>query len=194
MKSRSCFHKSATILQTSGLQLAARLPASCYLVFTTAYARYALDGFEVDAVDFLHKPFFYDRFSRAVQKAEQWMVMHSLQQWAESGGGRLLLKADYKNVIVPFHAILYIEAVDNYVHVVQENGAVVQSKIPLHRVEEQLPAEEFVRIHRSFIVARGKVARFSRSEVVLRAQSRHLPVGRKYAAEAVRKLERETEF
>lgn len=70
----------------------------------------------------------------------------------------------------------------------------VQSKIPLHRVEEQLPAEEFVRIHRSFIVARGKVARFSRSEVVLRAQSRHLPVGRKYAAEAVRKLERETEF
>lgn len=54
LKSRSCFHKSATILQTSGLQLAARLPASCYLVFTTAYARYALDGFEVDAVDFLH--------------------------------------------------------------------------------------------------------------------------------------------
>ncbi|MCI7051640.1 MAG: LytTR family DNA-binding domain-containing protein [Bacteroidales bacterium] len=171
------------------MQLAARLPASCYLVFTTAYARYALDGFEVDAVDFLHKPFFYDCFSRAVQKAEQWMVMHSLQQWAESGGGRLLLKADYKNVTVPFHAILYIEAVDNYVRVVQENGAVVQSKIPLHRVEEQLPAEEFVRIHRSFIVAR-----FSRSEVVLRAQSRHLPVGRKYAAEAVRKLERETEF
>lgn len=54
---------------TSGLDLARRIPSTCCLILTTAYARYALDGFEADAVDFLHKPYFYDRFTRAIQKA-----------------------------------------------------------------------------------------------------------------------------
>lgn len=63
---------------TSGIELARQLPQSCCLIFTTAYAHYALEGFEVNAVDFLHKPFFYERFNRAMQRAEQWLRMHDL--------------------------------------------------------------------------------------------------------------------
>lgn len=167
---------------TSGLRLAARLPSTCCLVFTTAYAQYALDGFEANAVDFLHKPFFYDRFCRAMQKARQWLRMRDLLRQAESGDRQLMLKADYKNVAVPLDAILYIESVDNYVKVHQSGGATVLSKIPLHRVESQLPEGEFLRIHRSFIVPRNKVSGFTRTEVSLHALPRPLPVGRKYAA------------
>ena len=136
----------------SGLDLARRLPASCCLIFTTAYAHYALDGFEVNAVDFLHKPYFYERFERALQKAEQWLRMHDLLRASESASRQLFLKADYKNVSVAVDAILYVESIDNYVRVHLADGTSVLSKMPLRSIEELLPSEEFVRRHRSFVV------------------------------------------
>lgn len=164
----------------SGMELARRLPASCCLIFTTAYAQYALEGFEVNAVDFLHKPYFYDRFERAMQKAEQWLRMHELLHMSESADRRLLLKADYKSVPVPIDHILYVESVNNYVKVHLSDGTSVLSKIPLHQLEGQLPPEEFLRIHRSFIVARKRICRFSSTEVILQSGGTRLPVGKKY--------------
>ena len=79
----------------SGIELARELPPACCLVFTTAYAHYALDGFEVDAVDFLHKPYFYERFERAMQKAEEGLRMHDLLRIAEAASRSRVLKADY---------------------------------------------------------------------------------------------------
>ena len=175
---------------TSGLALARELPASCCLIFTTAYAHYALDGFEANAVDFLHKPYFYDRFERALQKAEKWLRMHDLLAVADSSSRRLLLKADYKNVSVAVDTILYIESLDNYVRVHAADGATVASKIPLHTVEEQLPPGEFIRIHRSFVVPKNRVAKFSRTEVVLAGVGKRLPVGKTYAEEVTALLEK----
>ena len=170
---------------TSGLELARRVPSSCCLIFTTAYAHYALDGFEADAVDFLHKPYFYERFDRAMRKAEQRLRMHDLLHVAESAARQLLLKAEYKNVTVAVDTILYIESVDNYVRIHFVDGEALLSKIALRAVEEQLPPGEFLRIHRSFVVARRRVARFSRSEVVLTKSGKSLPVGKKYAEEVM---------
>lgn len=175
---------------TSGIELARRLPPSCCLIFTTAYAHYALDGFEVNAVDFLHKPYFYDRFCRAMQKAEQWLRMHDLLRASESAARQIVLKSEYKNVSIPIDTILYIESVDNYVKVHLADGSSVFSKIPLHGMEEQLPPGEFVRIHRSFVVARNRIARFTRSEVTLTQTGKRLPVGKKYAEEAMAVLGR----
>lgn len=166
---------------TSGIELARKLPSSCCLIFTTAYAHYALEGFEVNAVDFLHKPYFYDRFDRAMRKAEQWLRMHDLLQVAESASRQLVLKADYKNVSVAVDSILYIESQDNYVRIHTADGAAVSSKIALRTVEEQLPAGEFIRIHRSFVVARNRIGKFTRTEVVLTKTGKHLPVGKRYA-------------
>ncbi|MDE7304379.1 MAG: LytTR family DNA-binding domain-containing protein [Alistipes sp.] len=168
---------------TSGLELARELPPSCCPIFTTAYAHYALDGFEADAVDFLHKPYFYERFDRAMQKAEKRLRMHDLLQASESTSRRLLLKADYKNVAIAVHTILYIESFDNYVKIHTADGATVSSKIPLRAVEEQLPPGEFIRIHRSFVVPRNRIERFSRTEVILSKCEKSLPVGKTYAEE-----------
>lgn len=176
---------------TSGLELARELPAGCCLIFTTAYAHYALDGFEVDAVDFLHKPYFYDRFERAMQKAEEWLRMHDLLRIAESASRSLVLKADYKNVSVAVDTILYIESLDNYVRVHTTDGATVVSKIALRTIEEQLPAGEFLRIHRSFVVSKKRIAQFSRTEVVLSKSGRQLPIGKTYSEAVMTILSRE---
>ena len=165
---------------TSGIELARQLPTSCCLIFTTAYAHYALEGFEVNAVDFLHKPFFYERFERAMQKARQWVRMHDLLRTSESAVRQLLLKSDYKTISVSIDTILYIESIDNYVKVHLANGTSMLSKIPLHIVEGQLPQGEFIRIHRSFLVARYRIARFSKTEIILEKDGKALPIGRKY--------------
>ena len=165
---------------TSGIELARQLPTSCCLIFTTAYAQYALEGFEVNAVDFLHKPFFYERFERAMQKARQWVRMHDLLRTSESAVRQLLLKSDYKTISVSIDTILYIESIDNYVKVHLANGTSMLSKIPLHIVEGQLPQGEIIRIHRSFLVARCRIARFSKTEIILEKDGKALPIGRKY--------------
>lgn len=165
----------------SGVELARGLPQDCCLIFTTAYARYALEGFEVNAVDFLHKPYFYDRFDRAVQKAETWLRMNDLLKVSDSASRCLFLKSDYKNVSVPFDRILYIESIDNYVRIHTVDGTAVQSKIPLWNIEEQLPDKDFVRIHRSFLVAASRIFSFTRSQIVLEKGGKQLPVGKKYA-------------
>ena len=161
----------------SGIELARELPPACCLVFTTAYAHYALDGFEVDAVDFLHKPYFYERFERAMRIAE-------------SASRSLVLKADYKNVSVAVDTILYIESLDNYVRVHTIDGATVTSKISLRAVEEQLPDGEFIRIHRSFVVPEKRIAKFSSTEVVLSKCGKRLPVGKTYSEAAMAVLSR----
>lgn len=165
---------------TSGIELARQLPPGCCLIFTTAYARYALDGFKVYAVDFLHKPYFYERFDRAMHKAEEWLRMHDLLQMSELSTRRLILKSDYKNVTIAVDTILYVESVDNYVKLHMADGSTVLSKISLRAVEEQLPQGEFLRIHRSYLVPRSRIAGFSRSEVTLAKSGLTLPIGKKY--------------
>ncbi len=148
---------------TSGIELARQLPPSCCLIFTTAYAHYALDGFEVNAVDFLYKPYFYERFERAMQKAEQWLRMHDLLNISESAARQLLLKSEYKNVALSVDTILYIESIDNYVKVHLTDGSSVLSKIPLRSIEEQLPQESssayIVRLWCRETVSRGSHVR-----------------------------------
>lgn len=173
---------------TSGLELAAQLPPSCCLIFTTAYAHYALEGFEVNAVDFLHKPYFYKRFDRAMQKAEQWLHMHDLLRTSQSANRQFILKSEYKNVTISIDTILYIESIDNYVKVHLADGTSVLSKMPLRTIEEQLPQGEFIRIHRSFLVSRCRISRFSRSEVTLTKDEKVLPIGKKYLDDVIQQL------
>lgn len=172
----------------SGVELARELPPSCFLVFTTAYAHYAFDGFELDAVDFLHKPFFYERFDRAVQKVEERLRARRLAASCESSERQLVLKVEYKNVIVSLDDILYIEAMNNYVRLHRLTQPALLSQTSLTHLMERLPAGEFVRVHRSFAVAVNKVTGFIKQGLVLMGSSVRIPIGKRYADEVCRLL------
>ena len=168
----------------SGLEIAHSLPEGCVVVFTTAYANYALEGFEADAADFLHKPFFYDRFARAVEKALA--LIPKTGETSES----ITLKAGYKNVVVRIADIVLVEAMENYVRVHMREGSVIVSQVSLKAVEAMLKGRGFIRVHRSAIVACGAVRAFTRTSLTIEGVNRKVPVGRKYGAATAEALAR----
>lgn len=170
----------------NGLELARRLPAGTCLVFTTAFANYALDGFDVDAVDFLHKPIFYARFCQAMEKAKRYLRPDGGGEAKPADGageeprGSLTLKASHKNVVVAFSDIILVEAMDNYVKVYRKGQPMVIPQMPLKEIGRMLPADWFVRIHRSYIIGLRYVERYSNRTVYLKDHAQGVPVGRKY--------------
>lgn len=161
----------------NGISLAHQLPAGTCLIFTTAYSQYALDGFNVDAVDFLHKPIFYPRFMRAMEKALKWLDKKEPVRQPEN---TITLKVEHKTVIVDIADITFIEAMDNYVKVFRRNMPMVLSQITMKEMEAMLPHDRFNRVHRSFIVALSAIDRFSNRTIYIHNLDRTIPVGRKY--------------
>ena len=169
----------------TGLDLARCLPRDTCFIFTTAYLHYALEGFDLDAVDYLHKPFAYNRFQAAFAKALRRMGSTQVQAAPQ----HLVVKKDYSNVSIPLDDIVYIEAIEAYSKIIRLTGECILSRILLKNLQAQLPAHDFVRIHRSFIVSRSKIKEYSR-QVVLLSNGKTLPVGRQYSAALVDALMR----
>lgn len=159
----------------NGLEIADALPKECCLIFTTAYAQYALNGFDLDAVDFLHKPFAYERFERAVDKALQRIKAHTKHALTEV----VTLKQEYNNVVIPVEEILYLEAMENYTKVHRQNGKHTLSRTSLKRTIELLPTNRFIRVHKSFVVALPQVAEYSHVQLRLK-EGTVIPIGRTY--------------
>ena len=162
----------------NGVELAKGMPEETCVVFTTAYSQYALDGFNVDAVDFLHKPIFYPRFEHAMQKA---MVLVNAKGGETKKHDTITLKMEYKTVIVDVDDISYVEAMDNYVKVFRSGQSTIVSQITMKEMETLLPSDRFIRVHRSFIVALHAIERFSNRQIFLKKFDRHIPVGRTYS-------------
>lgn len=167
----------------NGLEIASRLPESTCFIFTTAYLRYALEGFDLDAVDYLHKPFSYSRFQTAISKALRRIGRQHLQAASQC----ITVKQGYNNISIPIDDILYIEATEGYSKIFRVSGECILSRILLKNIFALLPQEDFLRIHRSFIVSRSKIKSFSKQEIVL-IDGTTLPVGRQYAAEITNKI------
>ena len=134
-----------------GIELAREIPKGTFLVFTTAYARYAVDGFDLNAVDFLHKPFSFGRFCQAGEKVPQLKTLQELSREPVLTDEEITVKVEYKNIRIRLAEIIYIEAMDNYVRIHLLHGRQVLSQISLKNLLELLP-KEFVRIHKSFVV------------------------------------------
>lgn len=164
----------------NGLEIADTLPRECCFIFTTAYAEYALEGFNLDAVDFLHKPFSYERFEVAVEKALRRIGARRSQPLE-----CLVVKQEYSNVSIPLGDILYIEALGNYVKIVRSSGGHVLTRTNLKNITDSLPDDTFLRIHRSYVIAVSAVVSFTRTKVVLRGHDEGLPVGAQYAAQVL---------
>lgn len=165
----------------NGLDIARKLPASTCFIFTTAYIRYALDGFDLDAADFLHKPFSYERFKTAVEKAVRRM------EYIRNEKECIVVKQEYNNVVIPVSDILYIEAMENYCKIFRRKGRYTLSRMNLKAVTELLPPRNFIRIHRSFIVQLDIVQHFNKQELRL-TTGQTLPIGRQYAEKVISRL------
>lgn len=164
--------------EANGLQIARQLPQTSSFIFTTAYTEYAVDGFNLDAADFLHKPFSYDRFTKAVDRAMRQVEFLKNKEQTRS----IVVKQEYANVLIPVSEIVYIEAMENYVKIYREAGVCTVSRMSLKSLIELLPAADFVRIHRSYVVAKNRIRGFSKHHIQLPADV-ELPVGRLYADE-----------
>lgn len=160
----------------SGLDIAHALPPESCLIFTTAHAQYALDGFDLDAVDFLHKPFAYERFEKAVEKA---IVFIEARQ--NKLPENIIIKQEYNNISIPISDILYIEAMENYTKIFRINGNYILSRTSLKSIQEMLPEKAFLRTHRSYIIPVNKVERFFKREINLTGCRIVIPIGRQYA-------------
>jgi DNA-binding LytR/AlgR family response regulator len=174
----------------SGMSLAHQLPDDICVVFTTAYGGYALEDYEVNAVDYLQKPFFFSRFRAAIEKARRWREMRLSWESARHDDRLLTLKSEYRNVVVSLDSILYVEALDNYVKIYLQGHRSVLSQMSMKAPEEMLPAEDFLRVHRSFVISLDKVVDYTRRWVRLRGVTATIPVGRSYSSEFAKRMER----
>ena len=171
--------------ELNGLELARVLgSAGPRIIFTTAFSQYALDGYRVDALDYLVKPFNYEEFLRAAGKARAYAALTAASAITPSPASPeeeeyLFLKAEYQLVRVALSDILYVEGLKDYVKVHLKSGPrALLSLMSLKAMEEKLPARRFLRIHRSFIVALDKIEAVRRLTVQIGAVT--IPVGEQY--------------
>jgi two-component system LytT family response regulator len=164
--------------QVNGIEFLRSLPNPPYVIFITASPHYALEGFEVDALDYLVKPVSFPRFLKAVNKAVGMLatkpgpLMHPVPQFLFVKEGNSLQR-------VLFEEIYYIEGLRNYIRIVLKNRFVV-TFLRMNRIEDQLPADRFIRIQKSYLVRLDAIRAISGNEVELYDSTDKLPIGKQY--------------
>lgn len=152
----------------SGIEFTQILENRPKIIFTTAYEKYALEGFKLEAVDYLLKPFSYEEFLVAAKKAQKLINLeNTANHKIEANNEFLFLKSEYKIRRINFNEIKYIEGLKDYVKVFLQNDAKpILSLNSLKALEAKLPSEKFMRVHRSFIVNLGKIETIERSRII----------------------------
>jgi len=146
----------------SGLELSKRLSPKQKVIFTTAFSNYAIEGFKVDAVDYLLKPFDIEEFKKAVLKAEDWFNRENIV-----GVSSFFVKTEYHLERIQFDDLLIAESDRDYVKLFLQNKSEISTLMTLKDLEEHLPSSRFMRIHRSFIVNLNKIDRVERNQVII---------------------------
>ncbi|MEQ8810975.1 MAG: LytTR family DNA-binding domain-containing protein [Imperialibacter sp.] len=151
----------------TGMELSRSLKNGPKVVFTTAFEEYALEGFKVDAIDYLLKPFNYEEFLKSANKAREWISVAAGGS-SETDPNALFVKSEYKLVKIDLQKVLYIEGLKDYAKIfLQDQTRPVMTLMSLKSLEEQLPSHQFMRIHRSFIVRLDRIDLIERNKVVI---------------------------
>lgn len=167
-----------------GIEFSKMLPATARVVFTTAFSEYAIDGFRVNALDYLLKPISYPMFCEAANKAVDYFRCIEVSGSTMSDESReevdsIFVKSEYKLIRVFHSDILYIEGVKDYIKIYLEGGKKpIFSLMNMKTLEEKLPASKFQRLHRSYIVNMSKISLIERGQIVF--GDKHLPVSETY--------------
>jgi len=180
--------------QLTGIDFLKSLVRPPLVVFTTAYPNYAIEGFELDALDYLLKPISMERFLKAVNRASEMLKLRqadehpATEQTADdelqTEDDFIFVKSDKKLVRVNYDDVLYIEGLKDYVIIRMEKGRVITLQT-MKSLEDKLPRQRFQRIHRSYIVNLDKIQAIigNMVEVMEKGQVKHLPVGKNYREE-----------
>ena len=171
-----------------GLDFIQTLKNPPHIIITTAYHEYALQGYELNIVDYLLKPIEFSRFLKAVNKLK---MMNSLKSYSSPafippGSTYMFVNTNKKKVKLYFNDILYIESLKEYIKVYTADKIIV-TKYQLGQIEEHLPKGDFLRIHRSFIVATERIEAFTSTEIEV--GNKQLPIGRSYKESVIQLLE-----
>ena len=162
--------------ELNGLEFSKMVDMHTRIVFTTAFDRYAIDGYKVNALDYLLKPISYVDFLQAANKAVQWFEL--LQQPKEEIQS-IFVKSEYKLVQIELSKILYIEGLKDYLKIYEEDSPKpILSLMSMKAMEELLPASRFMRVHRSYIVQKNKIRIIDRGRIVF--GKNYIPISDSY--------------
>ncbi|WP_114792998.1 LytTR family DNA-binding domain-containing protein [Niabella yanshanensis] len=163
------------------------------VIFTTAFSEYALEGYELDVVDYLVKPIPFERFLKAVNKAYHFTDIRPVTRPVveeKRSESFVYFRVDRKMVKVMLGDILYIESMKDYVKIFTK-GAMIVTKQPISSVEEMLPEQDFIRTHRSFIVSVQKITSYTQE--LLEVDKTEIPIGKLYRNEVMKVLDYRTD-
>ena len=164
--------------EISGLSLAKIIHKKTQIIFTTAYREYAIDGFNLNVVDYLLKPIAFDRFLQAVQKV-------SLSEITATNNDFMFVRSDRKMVKIDFNSILYIESLNDYLKIFTTEKTIIIRET-ISSLEEKLPSKKFIRIHRSFIISLKNITSYTNEFIEINHKA--LPISRSYKESVLQKL------
>ena len=160
----------------SGIQFSKQVSPDIMVIFTTAYSEYAVEGFNVNAIDYLLKPFMFDRFLQAVNKANDFYQFNHQHEAAMHQ--YLFVRADYSLVKVMLDDIVYIEGLDDYLKIHLTGRKPLVARMTMKVMQEKLPSRRFVRVHRSFIVPLARIEKVRNKMIYI--GDVEIPVGKSY--------------
>lgn len=165
--------------ELTGLEFLKTLTSRPLVIFTTAYKKYALEGYSLDVLDYLLKPIPFDRFLKAVNKAQEYHNLITKQPKETSATPWLFVFAEYSLMKVDIQDILYVEALKDYVKIfLQSTSKPIITKLTMKVMEERLPAAAFIRVHKSYIVALNKISSIRKN--IIKVENREIPLGENY--------------
>ncbi|MCB4800046.1 LytR/AlgR family response regulator transcription factor [Neotamlana laminarinivorans] len=177
----------------TGVEFSKMLPKGTRVIFTTAFNEYALEGFKVDAIDYLLKPFDYAEFLTAANKAQQWfnLVKNKENQTTKPLNEKefLFVKSEYKQLRVRLADVLYFEGLKDYIKIwLKDTPKPILTLLSLKALEKELPETKFMRVHRSFIVALNNIDVIERSQIIINKQ--RITISEQYKAKFIEFLDR----
>lgn len=164
----------------NGLDFVRTLAAPPLVVFTTAYSEYAIDGYKVNAVDYLLKPFGMDEFLRAANKVkQQYDLTHTTEVSKVDDNDAMFLKTEHRIVRININNIRYIEGMSEYLKIYLKDAKPIVVLLSMKKMEERLPSQSFMRIHRSYIINLNEIQEVNKNRVILDTDT-FLPIGDLY--------------
>jgi DNA-binding LytR/AlgR family response regulator len=165
----------------SGIDFFKLIPPGTMVIFTTAYSEYAVEGFNLNAVDYLLKPFDFERFQQAVRKANEF-YNYSKTKEAATNTDHFFIRVDYSLQKINFADIKYIEGLDNYLKIHLRSGKNLVIRMSMKLMNDKLPVADFMRVHRSFIIPLKDIQHI-RNKVIYLNGGVEVPVGANYTEE-----------